>query len=290
MRRRDVTAAQSSGSTVRLMVLGRRLRDLRVAAGKSFEDAAVVLDVAPLTIRRMELAKGKWKLPYVKTLLEDYGVPPDEARTFMALVREANQPGWWHRYRDALPSWFSAYVSLEEEASLIRAYEPHYIPGLLQTEDYSMAVLRAGIRNADEEVRRRVAVRMERQKLLAGSEPPELWVVMDETVLRRPMVPVEVMRAQIDHLIEVIEQPNVKLQIMPFGLCAHEGMYGPFHIFRFPHEEISDIVYVENLVGAVYLDEYDDVTTFQEALDRMCAHALPVQRTGEFLGAVRKEL
>jgi hypothetical protein len=109
-------------------------------------------------------------------------------------------------------------------------------------------------------------------------------------VFRRPMVPPDVMRAQIDRLIEATERPNIKLQIMPFALCSHEGMYGSFHIFRFPHDEISDIVYVENLVGAVYLDEYDDVTRFQEALDRMCAHALPVQRTGEFLGAIRKEL
>jgi len=286
-----VTAAQSSSAaTVRLMVLGRRLRDLRVSAGMSFEDAAAALDVAPLTIRRMELAKGKWKLPYVKTLLEEYGIPDEEARTFLALAREANQPGWWHRYRDALPNWFSAYVSLEEEASLIRAYEPHYIPGLLQTGDYARTVLGAGLHDADEEVARRVAVRMERQKLLTGAEPPELWVVMDETVLRRPMVPPEVMRAQIDHLIERIELPNVKLQIIPFGVCAHEGMYGSFHVFRFPHEEISDIAYVENLVGAVYLDEYDDVTNFQEALDRMCVMALPVQRTGDFLGDIRKEL
>ncbi|WP_433893819.1 helix-turn-helix domain-containing protein [Streptomyces sp. CA-111067] len=286
-----MTAAQSSSAaTVRLMVLGRRLRDLRVSAGMSFEDAAVALDVAPLTIRRMELAKGKWKLPYVKTLLEEYGIPEEEARTFLALAREANQPGWWHRYRDALPNWFSAYVSLEEEASLIRAYEPHYVPGLLQTKEYAQTVLGAGLHNADEELARRVAVRMERQKLLTGTEPPELWVVMDETVLRRPMVPPDVMRAQIDHLIEKIAQPNIKLQIIPFGVCAHEGMYGSFHVFRFPHEEISDIAYVENLVGAVYLDEYDDVTNFQEALDRMCVMALPVQRTGDFLGDIRKEL
>ncbi|MEE4546562.1 helix-turn-helix transcriptional regulator [Streptomyces sp. V4-01] len=272
------------------MVLGRRLRDLRVAAGRSFEDAALLLDVAPLTIRRMELARGRWKLPYVKTLLDDYGVPEDEARTFIALVREANQPGWWHRYRDALPNWFSGYVSLEEAASLIRAYEPHYVPGLLQTEDYARSVLRRGVHDQAEEVERRVALRMERQRLLTGAEPPELWVVMDETVLRRPMVPREVLRAQVDRLIDLLDLPNVKLQIMPFEICAHEGMYGPFHIFRFPHEEISDVAYVENLVGAVYLDEYDDVTNFQAALDRMCTQALPVQRAEAFLTGIRKEL
>lgn len=286
-----MTAAHSANaSTIRLMVLGRRLRDLRTGAGKSFEDAALLLDVAPLTIRRMELARGRWKLPYVKTLLDAYGVPEDEARTFIALVRDANQPGWWHRYRDALPSWFSGYVSLEEAASLIRAYEPHYIPGLLQTEDYARSVLRRGVHDQAEEVERRVALRMQRQKLLTGTEPPELWVVMDETVLRRPMVPREVLRAQVDRLIDLLDLPNVKLQIMPFEICAHEGMYGPFHIFRFPHEEISDVAYVENLVGAVYLDEYDDVTNFQAALDRMCTQALPVQRAGGFLTGIRKEL
>jgi hypothetical protein len=286
-----VTAAQSANATtIRLMVLGRRLRDLRVAAGRSFEDAALLLDVAPLTIRRMELARGRWKLPYVRTLLEAYGVPDDEARVFMDLVREANQPGWWHRYRDALPSWFSGYVSLEEAASLIRAYEPHYIPGLLQTEDYARAVLRRGVHDNVREVDRRVALRMERQRLLTGARPPELWVVMDETVLRRPMVPPAVLRAQVDRLIELLDLPHVKLQIMPFEVCAHEGMYGPFHIFRFPHEEISDVAYVENLVGAVYLDEYDDVTNFQEALDRMCAQALPVRSAGAFLAGIRKEL
>ncbi|GAX58380.1 helix-turn-helix domain-containing protein [Streptomyces olivochromogenes] len=287
-----MTPAQSTAgaSTVRLMVLGRRLRDLRTSAGMSFDDAAVVLDVTPLTIRRMELAKGKWKLPYIQTLLGAYGVPADEARTFLALAKEANQPGWWHRHRDAMPTWFSAYVSLEEEASLIRVYEPHYVPGLLQTEDYARTILRAGLHGAKEEAERRVVVRMERQKLLSRPQPPELWVVMDETVLRRPMVPPDVMRMQIDRLIEATDLPHIKLQIMPFGLCAHEGMYGPFHIFRFPHEEISDIAYIENLVGAVYLDEYDDVTNYQAALDRMCAQALPVQRTGEFLGNIRKEL
>ncbi|MGW2518533.1 helix-turn-helix domain-containing protein [Streptomyces sp. NPDC001617] len=287
-----MTSAQltSGSSTVRLMVLGRRLRDLRVRAGLSFDDAAAVLDVNHLTIRRMEVAKGKWKLPYVQTLLRAYGVPADEAKTFLALAREANQPGWWHRHRDALPAWFSAYVSLEEEASLIRVYEPHYVPGLLQTEDYARTILSAGLHGREDEAERRVVVRMERRKLLGRPRPPELWAVMDETVLRRPMVPPDVMRGQIDHLIEATALPHVKLQIMPFGLCAHEGMYGPFHIFRFPHEEISDIAYIENLVGAVYLDEYDDVTNYQEALDRICAQALPVKHTRELLGDIRKEL
>ncbi|MEV0622003.1 helix-turn-helix transcriptional regulator [Nonomuraea sp. NPDC050404] len=279
-----------NAATVRLLVLGRRLRDLREAAGKSLEDAATSLGLSVLAIRRIELGQVKWKLPYIKILLQEYGVQGEEAQAFLTLTKEANQPGWWHRYRDALPEWFRAFVSLEEEASLIRAYEPHYIPGLLQTEDYARAVLRAGL-DDHEEIERRVSLRKERQRLLTRPGAPDLWVVIDETVLRRPMVPPEVMRGQIDHLIEATTTlPNVKLQVIPFALCIHDGMYGPFHLFRFPFPELPDIVYLENALGAVYLDQYPDVTAFQEALDRMSAQALPPQRTEAFLGDIRKEI
>jgi transcriptional regulator with XRE-family HTH domain len=287
-----VTYAQSaSASTVRLLVLGKRLRDLREAAGKSFEQAARVLDVSPLTVRRMEQGQVRWKIPYLRILLGEYGVGVEEADAFLAMAAEANQPGWWYRYRDVLPSWFRAYVSLEEEAGLIRAYEPHYVPGLLQTEDYARSILRAGLRKSEEEVERTIALRMERQKLLTHRrQPHELWVVIDETVLRRPVVPPEVMRPQIDRLMEAAHLPNIRLQIVPFALCVHEAMYGPFHIFRFPHPELPDIVYVENVLGAVYLEEYNDVSAFQRALDRMCAQALSIQRTEAFLDTIRKEL
>ena len=156
----------ASAATVRLLVLGRRLRDLRLAAGKSLEDAAEVLGVSVLAIRRIEQGQVKWKLPYIRVLLEEYGVGRKEAGSSSRWPRRRNRPGWWHRYRDVLPEWFRAFMSLEEEASLIRAYEPHYIPGLLQTEDYARAVLGAGLRDP-EEVERRVALRMQRQQLLA---------------------------------------------------------------------------------------------------------------------------
>jgi transcriptional regulator with XRE-family HTH domain len=285
-----VTQARSaSATTVRLLVLGKRLRELREAAGRSLEDAAAVLGVSVLAVRRIEQGQVKWKLPYIRVLLEEYGVAGEEARAFLELTSEANKPGWWHRYRDALPAWFRAFVSLEEEASLIRAYEPHYVPGLLQTEDYARAVLAAGLQDSAE-IERRVQLRMERQRILRQPGGPDLWVVMDETVLRRPMVPPEVMAGQIDRLIDAAALPNVKLQVIPFALCVHEGMYGPFHVFRFPFPELPDIAYVENVPGAVYLDQYDDVTAFQEALDRMSAQAPPPQRTEAFLGAIRKEM
>lgn len=285
-----MTQAQSaSAATVRLLVLGKRLRDLRQAAGKSLEDAAAALGVSVLAIRRIEQGQVKWKLPYIKVLLEEYGVTGEEAKTFLALTAEANQPGWWYRYRDVLPDWFRAFVSLEEEANLMRAYEPHYIPGLMQTEDYARTVLRAGLRD-NAEIERRVTLRMERQRRLLQPGGPEFWVVMDETVLRRPVAPPEVMRDQIDRLIELVALPNVKLQVIPFALYLHEGMYGPFQLFRFPFPELQDIVYVETALGSFYVDQYDDVTAFAEALDKMSAQAPPPQRTEAFLGAIRKEI
>ncbi|MFI0719780.1 helix-turn-helix domain-containing protein [Streptomyces sp. NPDC021224] len=274
------------------MVLGKRLQDLREQAGMSFEQAGRALDVTHATIRRMEKAEVGLKLPYVEKLLMTYGVTaPDEIAGFLALAREANRPGWWHSFRDVLPDWFSAFVSLEGEASIIRAYEPHYVPGLLQTASYARATLRAGQPHAPgDEIDRLVTLRMERQALLRKEKAPLLWIVMDETVLRRPIGGRQVMREQIGRLIEATELPNVRLQIMPFAAGPHPAMYGPFHIFRFQLQEIPDIAYVESLVSGVYFDERDDVSAFLEALDRMCAQAAPAQSTKAILDGMRKEV
>ncbi|MGK5450847.1 helix-turn-helix domain-containing protein [Streptomyces radiopugnans] len=278
--------------TVLRVVLGRRLGDLRRRAGLTYERAAEALDVTHATIRRMERAEVGLKIPYVEKLLRTYGVTEQsEIDSFLSLAREANRPGWWHRYRDVLPDWFSAFVSLESESHVIRAYEPHYVPGLLQTEEYARAVLRAGMPHArEEEIERGIALRLERQRLLARDEPPLLWVVMDETVLRRPIGGAEVMRGQISRLIEACSMPTVRLQVMPFAAGPHPAMYGPFHIFRFPIPELPDVAYSESLVGAVYFDQRDDVSAFREALDRMCAQAAPVRRTEAVLDGLRKEL
>ena len=288
-----MTEARPSGApTVLRVVLGKRLHDLREKARLSYEQAADALDVTHATIRRMEKAEVGLKIPYVEKLLHTYGITdPAQVEGFLTLAREANRPGWWHRYRDVLPEWFSAFVSLEGEANLIRAYEPHYVPGLLQTEEYARAVLRAGLPHAsDEEIERGVALRLERQALLTREDPPMLWAVMDETVLRRAIGGPEVMRRQVDQLIEACDMPNVRLQVMPFAAGPHPLMYGPFHIFRFQIQELPDVVCVESLVGAVYLDQRGDVSTFLEALDRMCAQAPPTRSTKAVLGGIRKEI
>ncbi|MGW6354275.1 MULTISPECIES: helix-turn-helix transcriptional regulator [unclassified Streptomyces] len=284
-----------SAPTVGQVVLGRRLQDLRERAGLKREEAAKVLRVAPATVRRMEMAEVGLKIPYLQLLLKSYGVTDEEAEAFVTLAEEANKPGWWQRFHDILPGWFSMYVSLEGAASLIRSYEPHFVPGLLQTEDYARGVLRSGavgraLAEDPDVVERHVALRMQRQELITREDAPRLWMVMDETALRRPVGGPDVMRGQIDRLLEVTELANVTLQIAEFAAGPHPGTYGPFVLFRFAMSELPDMVYSEYLTGAVYLDARPEVATHLEVMDRMAAHAATAHRTKDILRDLRKEL
>jgi transcriptional regulator with XRE-family HTH domain len=281
-----------SAPTVGQVVLGRRLLDLRERAGLKREEAARVLHVAPATIRRMETAEVTLKIPYLQVLLDAYGVDEEEAEAFLRLAEDANKPGWWQRYHDILPNWFSMYVSLEGAAGLIRSYEPHFVPGLLQTEDYARGVLKAGAvgQAQPEDIERHVALRMQRQELLTRDDAPRLWAVMDETVLRRQVGGPEVMRTQVDKLLEIAELPQVTLQIAPFDAGPHAGTYGPFVLFRFAVSELPDMVYSEYLTGAVYLDSRAEVATHLEVMDRMAASAATAHLTKEILRDFRKEL
>ncbi|MFF1417690.1 helix-turn-helix domain-containing protein [Streptomyces sp. NPDC058280] len=282
-----------SAPTVGQVVLGRRLQDLRERCGLKREEAAKLLRVAPATIRRMETAEVALKIPYVQVLLKAYGIPEDEAAAFVELTEEANKPGWWQRFHDILPDWFSMYVSLEGAAALLRTYEPHFVPGLLQTEEYARSVMNAGAvgQARPEDIERHVALRMERQSLLTRTDAPRFWVIMDETVLRRPVGnSPDVMREQIDRLIDASTLSNVTLQIAEFSSGHHPGTYGPFVIFRFAVPELPDMVYSEYLTGAVYLDARPEVATHLEVMDRMAAQAATAQRTKEILKDVRKEL
>jgi transcriptional regulator with XRE-family HTH domain len=272
------------------VVLGRRLQELREAAGLKREEAAKVLRVAPATVRRMETAEVALKIPYVQVLLTTYGVPETDTASFVALAEEANEPGWWQRYHDVLPEWFSMYVSLEGAARVIRQYEPHYVPGMLQTEDYARSVLAAGTagQGGPEAIERHVALRMARQKLLTRENPPHWWVIMDETALRRPVsIRSEVMRDQIDRLLEVTLRDHVTLQVAEFDAGPHPGTYAPFVLFRFAEPELPDMVYSEYLTGALYLDSRQEVAAHLEVLDHMAAHAASATETREILAAYR---
>ena len=260
----------TSAPTVLRMILGKRLQELRQGAGVSLEDAARALHVKPLTIRRLEKAEVALKTLYVEKLLQTYGAAQQEVDEFVTLAERANEPGWWHAYRDVVPDWFSAYVSLETGARTLRTYEPHYVTGLLQTYNYARAVLRGGFPNeSDEDLGRRVDLRLRRQGLLERPDAPTLWVVMEETVLHRMVGGAEVMREQIERLLEVSELDHVSVDVVPFIAGAHVGACAPFTYFRFEERELPDIVYSEILSASVYLDQRSDVAGHLEAHNRM---------------------
>ncbi|QNS03245.1 helix-turn-helix domain-containing protein [Streptomyces xanthii] len=278
--------------TVGQVVLGRRLQDLREARGLKRDEAARALRVTGATIRRMETAEVALKIPYVQMLLELYEVPEPEIEAFVALAEEANLPGWWQRFHDVLPDWFSLYVSLEGAAELIRSYEPHFVPGLLQTEEYARAVFDAGTvgRSRPAEIERHVSLRMARQSLLTREDAPHLWAVMDETVLLRPPGGPGVLRGQLDRLIEAAALPHVTLQLAEFSAGPHPGTYGPFSLFRFPVRELPDMVFSEYVTGALYLDSRDEVSAHLEVLDHLAAQAASAERTLELLRKFRASL
>lgn len=263
-------SAGTSAPTVLRMILGRRLQERRQGAGASLEDAAKALRVTSLTIRRLEKAEVALKPLYVEKLLETYGADRQEIDEFVTLAERANAPGWWHTYRDVLPTWFSAYVSLEAGARTLRTYEPHYVTGLLQTHAYARGVLRGGFPGEpDEDLGRRVDLRLRRQSLLERPDAPTLWVVMEEAVLHRVVGGPEVMREQIERILEISELEHVSVDVVPFTAGAHVGACAPFTYFRFEEPELPDIVYTEVLSGAMYLDQRSDVSAHLEAHNRM---------------------
>nr|WP_232778470.1 helix-turn-helix transcriptional regulator [Carbonactinospora thermoautotrophica] len=280
-----------TGPTVLRILLGAQLRRLREAKGISREDAGYAIRASGSKISRMELGRVSFKSRDVADLLTLYGVTDeDERAALLSLADQANTPGWWHRYNDVLPSWFEVYVGLEGAASLIRTYEVQFVPGLLQTEDYARAVITLGHADAPvEEIDRRVSLRMTRQRLLTQPGTLRLWAVVDEAVLRRPIGGPEVMRGQIQALIEATKLPNVTLQVLPFSVGGHAAAGGAFSILRFPEPDLPDVVYVEQLTSALYLDKREDVDHYRKVMERVCVEAEPPDRTVEILSRILRE-
>jgi len=273
------------------MLLGAHLRRLREAQGVSRETAGWEIRASESKISRMELGRVGFKERDVADLLTLYGLTDDEERAaLMDLAKNANTPGWWHRDGDILPNWFQSYLGLEAAAALIRTYEVQFVPGLLQTADYARAVILLGHGSAPkEEVERRVNLRMTRQQLLTRPDPPQLWVVIDEGALRRPLGGPEVMRAQISALIDATKLPNVRLQVIPFRAGGHAAAGGSFSILRFPDQDLPDVVYVEQLTSALYLDKREDVDEYATAMELLCVQADPPARTPDILDRMLKE-
>ncbi|WP_324785954.1 helix-turn-helix transcriptional regulator [Streptomyces sp. H51] len=288
----EVLSLRRGGPTVQRVVLGTRLRRLRESLGISRDAAASAIRASDAKLCRMELGRVGFKSRDVADLLTLYGVhDPDERQEFLDSVRRANEPGWWRAYGDAYPTWFEQHLGLEEAASLIRTYEVQFVPGLLQTPEYAEAVVRLGHRVADPDaVARRVALRMSRQELLTRPDAPRLWVVVDEAALRRPLGGTEVMRAQLKRLIEAAALPNVTLQVLPFHVGGHAAAGGPVTVLRFPVPDLPDIVYLEQLSSALYLDKPEEVDHYLAVMDRLSMVASPAAESVAFLERVLKEM
>jgi Domain of unknown function (DUF5753)/Helix-turn-helix domain len=282
----------ADGPTVLRMLLGAHLRRLREARAVTREQAGWEIRSSDSKISRMELGRVSFKRRDVEDLLTLYGVTSEDVRAeLVTLAERANKRGWWHQYGDVLANWFQSYVGLEAAASVIRTYEVQFVPGLLQTRDYARAVTRLGHpRIKIEELERRVEVRIARQQLLTRPHPPQFWAVVDEAVLRRPMGGVEIMRAQLEALIDFTRLPNVVVQVMPFASGGHAAAGGAFSILRFPDQDLPDVVYIEQLSSALYLDRREDLDLYAEAIERLYVEAEPPDRTPEILRRVIKDL
>lgn len=292
MSSRDAQSASHSGPTALRIMVGAQLRRLREARGISREQAADAIRATHSKISRLELGRSGFKQRDLTDLLNLYGIfDPDEREALLMLARQAGEPGWWHRYHDIMPGWLEPYIGLEQAASVIRSFEVQFVHGLMQTEDYARAVIAiGGSATPAAEIERRVRLRMTRQEILTRADRPKLWAVLDEAALRRPFGGRAVMRRQLTHLLELTAEPGITLQILPFSAGAHPGAGGPFTILRFPQGDLPDVVYLEQVNSALYLDKVDDVTAYMHIMDQLCVLSQNRAATAETLNTLLRNL
>jgi hypothetical protein len=280
-----------SGPTALRIILGTQLRRLREAAEVSPGEASDLIRGSKSKISRLELGRVGLKERDVADLLTMYGVTdPAERTQFLEMVRRSNEPGWWHRFADLMPEWFQDYVGLEEAASRILTYELQFVPGLLQTEDYARTVVSGGHPELTSDgTEWRVTLRMRRQKMFVRPDAPRLWAVIDESVLHRPLGGRRVLLSQIEHLLELTKLPNITLQVVPYRVSGYSAE-GPFTMLRFAEQELPDVVYIEHLAGALYLDKRDDVELYSRVFDQLTVDAETPRATRQLLSKMRADI
>jgi transcriptional regulator with XRE-family HTH domain len=275
-----------AGPTVVRMLLGARLRRLRQAAGVTRDSAGDAIRSSGSKISRLELGRTGFKQRDVSDLLALYGVGDDAERDILlGLAAQASTAGWWHAYADVLPAWFEPYLGLEQAASVIRSYEAGFVPGLLQTADYARAVAQLPEGVSEAQADQRASLRMQRQQVLHRPRPVQLWTVIDETVLRRPIGGRAVMMDQIDHLIRMSRRPNVTVQVMPLRTGGPAVAGDHVTLLRFAEELLPDVVYSEQPDSAVYLNKPADTDPYRDRLNQVATEALP---PGESVATLRR--
>jgi transcriptional regulator with XRE-family HTH domain len=279
------------GPTVLRLLVGAQLRRLREASGITRDAAAYAIRGSEAKMSRIEAGRVGFRRRDVADLLTMYGVTEESARNVvLRLAEQANEPGWWHRYNDTMPDWFSTFVGLEQAATIIRCYEAQYVPGLMQTEAYANAVIELGQFVRIDQVSERVELRMHRQQLLSMPQPPDYWAVIDEAVLHRNLGGRKVMREQLDHIVESSKRPNITVQVVPFDHSDAAAVGGSFTLLRFTEPDLPDIVYLEQINSALYLNRSIDVELYLRIVDRLAAGALTPRRSTEMIASVRDTL
>ena len=279
--------------------LAAELRSLREKADKTLDEVAVVLECSRAKVSRIERAQVSVRPLEVEAMLTFYGVSSQEREELVQLAREARRKSWWHEFRDldqdsALKQ--VAFVDNETAATSIRTYQTVLVFGLFQTEDYARAVLRAiRLDLPQKEIDRHIELRMKRQKLLDQDALPELWVVLDEAVLRRPVGGPDIMRQQLNHLSEIADHPKVKLQVLPYGVGEHAGLDGAFMILGFSEQGLlgtteMDLISLENTLSDQYLRELTAVTRYIALFEAICREAYGIERSQEFIAEIGKEI
>jgi hypothetical protein len=273
------------------MLVGIQLHRFREAAGITPDQAAYEIRASRSKISRMENGLVRFKERDVTDLLTLYGITDEQTRSgLVTLTRQANMPGWWSKYGDIMADWFEAYLGLETAASVIRTFELQFVHGLFQTEDYARAVTLLGHTSAPaNEIDRRVSLRLKRQDLLNGPTPPQVWSVIDEGALRRPVGGPAVMRAQLERLVEVAKLRHVTIQVVPFSRGGHTAAGGSFTVLRFGEPEVPDVVYIEQLTSALYLDKHDDVDHYLEVMNHLSTEALTPQQSVKFITEIIRD-
>lgn len=275
--------------TVRRRRLAAELRRLRKECGKTREDVAEYIGVVPATVTRIENASSGARPAEVQLMLDLYGVDGEERATLLQLARDAKRRGWWHQYGKVVPAWFQVYVGLEAETQRFLWYEAEQIPGLLQTESYMRALIEAEPQKLPEdEVDRQVKLRIGRQGVLEGDEPPEMWIIVNEAALHRVVGSREVMLHQLDHLVEAARLPNIDLQVLPFVHGAHPSPHSSFTILGFKKPMDSDVVYIELRSSALYLEQSDEIDTYKVMFDHLKAKALPADKSVRLIHRVMR--
>jgi transcriptional regulator with XRE-family HTH domain len=276
--------------TVRLRRLAAELRALRASSGLTRDEVVERTGINVATMYRIEHARVRPQTRTLRTLLDLYGVDKEQQTELVALLRDARERGWLHAYQSELPEQYMNFIGFEGEAESAWEYESLFVPGLLQTEDYARAVIRGGFPTASrDEIERRVEVRMERQGVLSNESPLKLWGIVDEAALRRQVGGRAVMRAQLRHILEASERPNVTFQVIPFDVGAHTGMPGSFIVLQFADASIPDVIYIDSMAGELFLEEEGDVRRYKLTFEHLRAVAVSPDASRSLVAAVAAE-